>query len=91
MSFTDTTRGGDTTESEQLATRSRQIEDSGRPRQWASVDADHAAVADDQHVVAVAVRGGDALDGLDHARLHVGRAARRRAGRQPTGSRTQQA
>ena len=32
-SFTDRTRGGDTAESEQLATLTRQIEDSGRPKQ----------------------------------------------------------
>jgi hypothetical protein len=36
VSFTDTTRGGAISESEQLATAMRQIDESGRPNQWAS-------------------------------------------------------
>ena len=81
VSFRLTSRGGRTTVSEALSTRSRHRSLKLRAEQVARVDADHAAVGDDQHVVAVGMGGGDAVHRGLHARVHVGQrlAVRRRA------------
>ena len=79
VSFMVSTRGGATSLSEQFDRVSRHREDSGRARQWREIGADHAAVADDEHVVAVGMRALDLRHRPQHPRLHRRGAARRPA------------
>ena len=88
VSFRLTSRGGRTTVSEALSTRRRHRSLNDEPEQVARVDADHAAVGDDQHVVAVRMGGGDAVDGARARARHTASSGSPPGGGQSWGARS---
>ena len=89
VSLSETSRGGRTTVSEALSTRSRHSVVERAAEQVAGVDADHAAVGDDEHVVAVRMGGGDAVHGRLHARRCTSGSGSPPGGGQSCGARSQ--